>query len=53
MGPTFHYGPFMAEGDEGEVWQHKVIHGYRWYKIRLVVRANPHEVIQLLVRLSG
>lgn len=31
-------------GDEGEIWCHKVVHGYRWYRVRILRRSNLDEV---------
>ncbi|CAM9148691.1 unnamed protein product, partial [Sphacelaria rigidula] len=30
-------------GDEGEIWCHKVVHGYRWYRVRILRRSNLDE----------
>lgn len=29
--------------DEGELWSHKLVHGFRWYKVRMLRRANSNE----------
>lgn len=36
--------PTMEEQDEGEVWMHKVVHGFRWYKVRVVSRLDSDQV---------
>lgn len=30
--------------DEGELWSHKVVHGFRWFKVRMLHCAHLNEV---------
>lgn len=36
--------PSMEEDDEGEVLQHEVAHGFRWYRVRVLTRSISTEV---------
>lgn len=36
--------PSMGEDDEGEVLQHEVVHGFRWYRVRVLTRSISTEV---------
>lgn len=36
--------PVLEDGDEGEIWRHKVVHGFRWYKVRAISRQNTDQV---------
>lgn len=34
----------LEEDDEGEVLLHKIVHGFRWYKVRALARRRDDQV---------
>lgn len=37
-------GQTMEEDDEGEILEYKVVHGFRWYRLRVTTRAASTQV---------